>query len=68
MSLVDDIYILERSDEGILKRAEAVFKESPLSLNLAKSKEYKIEDVRRDGLCALGTYLGPPQGRLDFLA
>lgn len=69
MSYLDNLYILSKDPSyPILKRLEGLFKESSFSLNIAKSKEYTISDLKREGITALGTYIGPLKGKRTFLS
>lgn len=71
VSYLDDLYILNRApvgaSEGSLAIASKVFKDSPFSLNLAKSWEKEIGALRKEGYKALGSYLGPLEARETFL-
>ncbi len=55
-------------EEPILATVAQAFKESPLTLNLSKSKEYWIGNLKARGLKALGTFIGPQKQRRDFLS
>jgi hypothetical protein len=50
-----------------LEKISQVFEGSTLSLNLNKSKEYSIKTLRKTGLLALGTAIGPILLRRAFL-
>ena len=67
VAYLDDLYILNKAPQGTLEAAKEVLKGSPFSLNLAKSKEKAIEDLKLEGLKALGTYIGPIRPRRAFL-
>ena len=67
VAYLDDLYILNKAPQGTLETAKEVLKGSPFSLNLAKSKEEAIEDLKLEGLKALGTYIGPIRPRRAFL-
>lgn len=69
MAYLDDIFILDKGPAGnALAAANQVFRNSPLTLNTRKSKECSIQDLRKDGLAALGTFIGPLEARKAFLA
>ena len=67
VAYLDDLYILNKALQGTLEAAKEVLKGSPFSLNLAKSKEKAIEDLKLEGLKALGTYIGPIRPKRTFL-
>jgi hypothetical protein len=67
VAYLDDLYILNKAPQGTLEAAKEVLKGSPFSLNLAKSKEKAIKDLKLEGLKALGTYIGPIRPRRAFL-
>lgn len=67
VAYLDDLYILNKAPQGTLEVAKEVLEGSPFSLNLAKSKEKAIEDLKLEGLKALGTYIGPIRPRRAFL-
>ena len=66
VAYLDDLYILSK-DQGSLDIAREVLEKSPYKLNLAKSKEIAIKDLKDHGLKTLGTYIGPLEGRRAFL-
>ncbi|KAL9563894.1 hypothetical protein ACKAV7_011929 [Fusarium commune] len=66
VTYLDDLYILSK-DQGALDIAGEVLEKSPYQLNLAKSKEIAIKDLKDQGLKALGTSIGPLQERRSFL-
>ncbi|KAJ0145138.1 Epsin-1 [Fusarium oxysporum f. sp. albedinis] len=66
VAYLDNLYILSK-DQGALDIAGEVLEKSPYQLNLAKSKEIAIKDLRDQGLKALGTFIGPLQERRSFL-
>jgi len=41
--------------------------EAPISLNTNKTKAYSFDDIRRDGIKALGSFLGPTAKQEAFL-
>ena len=67
VAYLDDLYILNKAPQGSLEAAKEVLEGSPFSLNLTKSKEKAIEDLKLEGLKALGTYIGPIRPRRAFL-
>jgi hypothetical protein len=66
VAYLDDLYILSK-DQGSLGIAREVLEKSPYKLNLAKSKELAIKDLKDQGLKTLGTYIGPLEGKRKFL-
>ncbi|RKK77996.1 hypothetical protein BFJ70_g17196 [Fusarium oxysporum] len=66
VAYLDDLYILSK-DQGALDIAGEVLKKSPYQLNLGKSMEIAIKDLKDQGLKALGTFIGPLQERRSFL-
>jgi hypothetical protein len=66
VAYLDNLYIHSK-DQGALDIAGEVLEKSPYQLNLAKSKEIAIKDLRDQGLKALGTFIGPLQERRSFL-
>lgn len=67
IAYLDDLYILNKDSTSALETAKEVFQGSPLTLNLAKSQERDLEDLRKEGLKALGSYIGPLELRKAFL-
>ncbi|KAI8692439.1 hypothetical protein NCS56_00000700 [Fusarium sp. Ph1] len=67
VAYLDDLYILNKAPHGTLEAAKEIIKGSPFSLNLTKSKEKAIEDLKLEGLKALGTHIGPIRPRRAFL-
>ena len=65
IAYLDDLYILGKSNS--LEVVKEVLEGSPFTLNLTKTKEKSIEELRASGLAALGTFLGPRDQRWDFL-
>ena len=66
ISYLDDTYIISRDKDPRAKVFQA-FQDSPIRLNPYKSSFYSLEEVRKDGLSALGTYIGPLEHRRTFL-
>ncbi|RYE04158.1 MAG: hypothetical protein EOP33_09280, partial [Rickettsiaceae bacterium] len=64
LAYLDDVYILS-NDEDTLGTVRAFFEHSPssLQLNLSKSKSYKVEDIRNQGLEVLGSCIGSHEAR-----
>ncbi|MCW7072258.1 MAG: reverse transcriptase domain-containing protein [Methanophagales archaeon] len=68
VAYLDDLYALDPDEKNpTLGKISQVFKGSTLSLNLNKSKEYSIKTLRKTGLLALGTAIGPIPFRRAFL-
>jgi hypothetical protein len=68
IAYLDDLYILDKDQStSALEVAREVFSLSPFSLNLSKSQERDIKDLRKEGLKALGSFIGPLEPRRDFL-
>ena len=67
VAYLDDIYILNTSTRPLLATVSRELKGSPVSLNLAKSQDYLLADLRTTGLKALGTLIGPLKLRKAFL-
>lgn len=67
VAYLDDLYILNKDSTSALEIAIEVFQGSPLTLNLAKSQEKDLKDLRKEGLKALGSYIGPLGLRKAFL-
>ncbi|KAK5989589.1 Reverse transcriptase [Cladobotryum mycophilum] len=68
VAYLDDVYILDKDPQiPILSKITETFQKSPVTLNLAKSKEYKVSSLRQNGLGALGTFIGPLSTRKAFL-
>lgn len=65
---LDDLYILNKAPTGTLQAAKEVLEKSPFQLNAAKSKESSIQDLKQQGIKALGTFIGPLAPRRAFLA
>ncbi|KAF5002548.1 hypothetical protein FGRMN_285, partial [Fusarium graminum] len=53
--------------QGTLEVAREVLDQSPFQINLSKSQEKPLQDLRQQGLKALGTYIGPISQRRAFL-
>jgi hypothetical protein len=68
VAYLDDLYILNRAPTGTLQAVKKVLKKSPFQLNLAKSQERSLQDLKQEGLKALGTYIGPIAPKRAFLA
>ena len=67
MAYLDNIYILNISTRPLLATVSRELKGSPVSLNLAKSQDYLLADLRTTGLKALGTLISPLKLRKAFL-
>ncbi|KAJ0127983.1 Uncharacterized protein HZ326_28918 [Fusarium oxysporum f. sp. albedinis] len=67
VAYLDDLYILSK-DQGALNIAGEVPEKSPYQLNLAKSKEIAIKDLKDQGLKALSTFIGLLQERRSLVA
>lgn len=68
VAYLDDVYALSRSSQAdLLSIADRAFLGSPLSLNKEKSRSRPILDLKENGLEALGTFIGPLEGRREFL-
>lgn len=67
ISYFDDIYALNPGPESPLTAAIEVLEDSPVTLNVAKSNEYTVQQLQSQGLKALGTLIGPLQARRTFL-
>ncbi|TXB98911.1 hypothetical protein FocTR4_00012312 [Fusarium oxysporum f. sp. cubense] len=52
---------------GTLEAARKVFSRSPFQLNLTKSKEIAIRDLKEEGIKALGSFIGPIAPKRAFL-
>jgi hypothetical protein len=68
VAYLDDLYILNKAPTGTLQAVRKVLKKSPFQLNLAKSQERSLQDLKQEGLKALGTYIGPIAPKRAFLA
>jgi hypothetical protein len=68
VAYLDDVYILS-ADECPRDQTVAFFRDRPhhLILNELKSKRYSFEDIRSQGIEALGSFIGPKPGREAFL-
>jgi len=68
LAYLDDIYILSK-DGNALADAYTFFEQESTSLELNKRKcaSASFGDIKRDGFKLLGTVVGPPAARLDFL-
>ncbi|CEJ95204.1 hypothetical protein VHEMI10699 [[Torrubiella] hemipterigena] len=65
---LDDLYVLgSRKDPEIKPVLLETFTEHNLELNIRKTKEHKIEDLRTTGLPVLGSFVGPRAARKTFL-
>lgn len=68
VAYLDDIYGLEKSlRPELLDVAERILKEGGLRINRAKSSQKAISAVRKEGMEALGTFIGPRRLRAEFL-
>jgi hypothetical protein len=66
IAYLDDIYILS-TGRNILAQARLVFKDSPVTLNNAKSTESHLGTLQQQGLKTLGSLIGPLEKRQSFL-
>ncbi|CEJ95177.1 hypothetical protein VHEMI10674 [[Torrubiella] hemipterigena] len=65
---LDDLYVLgSRKDPEIKPVLLETFTEYNLELNIRKTKEHRIEDLRTTGLPVLGSFIGPRAARKTFL-
>ncbi|KAJ0133569.1 Regulatory protein LEU3 [Fusarium oxysporum f. sp. albedinis] len=67
VAYLDDLYILDLAPNGTLQVAKKVFFRSPFQLNLTKSKEIAIRDLKEEGIKALGSFIGPIAPKRAFL-
>ena len=67
VSYLDDAYILSPGPQDLLGAAAKVLKGSPFKLNLKKSSQYNIGDLKQQGIRALGSAIGPLPTRRAFL-
>ena len=67
VAYLDDLYILNPAPNGTLEAARKVFSRSPFQLNLTKSKEIAIRDLKEEGIKALGSFIGPIAPKRAFL-
>jgi hypothetical protein len=74
---LDDVYVLHKGRRTMTPVTPATpatpailkaVKGAPVRLNSQKSSETLITDLRETGLEALGTFIGPKEGRQRFLA
>jgi hypothetical protein len=68
LAYLDDVYILSKDDTA-LADTYTFFEQEQTSLKLNKRKcaSVSLGDIKRDGFKLLGTVVGPPTARLDFL-
>jgi len=68
LAYLDDIYVLSK-DSTALADTYSFFEKETTSLELNKRKcaSVSFEDIKRNGFKLLGTVVGPPTTRLDFL-
>jgi hypothetical protein len=68
VAYLDDLYILNKAPTGTLQAAKKVLEKSPFQLNLAKSQEKSLQDLKQYSLKVLGTFVGPIAPKRAFLA
>ena len=75
VAYLDDVNIHSPGPENLITAAAEVLKGSPFTLNVKKSTENTLNDLKKQGIKALGTAIGPLavrrvflQGKIDTLA
>ncbi|KAG9994761.1 hypothetical protein KCU78_g18276, partial [Aureobasidium melanogenum] len=66
VAYLDDVYILSGREIRPEKLADYL-QQAPITLNIQKTKSYPLAELRRTGLKALGSFVGPLDGRKEFL-
>ncbi|KAH0409586.1 hypothetical protein KCU90_g20718, partial [Aureobasidium melanogenum] len=66
VAYLDDVYILSGQEIRPEKLADYL-QQAPVTLNIQKTKSYSLVELRQTGLKALGSFVGPLDGRKRFL-
>ncbi|KAG9631283.1 hypothetical protein KCU64_g16723, partial [Aureobasidium melanogenum] len=66
VAYLDDVYILSGQEIRPEKLADYL-QHAPITLNIQKTKSYPLAELRQTGLKALGSFVGPLDGRKRFL-